>query len=296
MPITCGFEYHRPATLAEALSLLAKYKGRAQLLAGGTDLIVWLKEGATTPEAVIDVKAIPELWHIDLKDGVLRIGSRVTFAELIESELVKKHFPILWEASRTVASCGVRNRATLAGNICSAVPCLDSAPALLVYDACVRVRGASEERDIPIAEWFTGPKRTARLWDEIVVCVELPLPAGPTAGCYVKLGRYQGEDLAQVGLAALAAEGGDWKLAFCAVGPIPRRAGRVEALLRGKKLSPRLLAEAQALVPKEISPISDIRSSREYRLHMAAVMLGRGLQAAAARLSGKGPAYGAKLI
>jgi carbon-monoxide dehydrogenase medium subunit len=296
MPIATDFAYHKPKDLPEATALLTRYQGRAQLMAGGTDLIVWLKEGMKKPEAVIDVKGIPELWHLDVKDDSLAIGARVTFTELIESDLVKQHFPVLWEASRTVASCGVRNRATLAGNLCSAIPSLDGAPALLVYEACVHTRGPVEEREIPISEWFTGPKRTALLPDEIVTAIELPLPRKKSAGCYLKLGRYQGEDLAQVGLAVQAEEGNVWKLAFCAVGPVAKRAERIEALLIGKKLSEALIAKAKALVAKEISPITDIRASSDYRLHMAQVMLERGLKAAAARLSGKGPAYGVSIL
>ena len=276
--ITAEFDYHKPKDLAQALSLLSRYKGRAQILAGGTDLIVWLKEGVKIPEAVIDIKGIAELQRLELKDGVLHVGSRVTFAELIESELVKDHFPVLWEASRTVASTGVRNRATLAGNICSAVPSLDGAPPLLVYDAWVRACNKSEERRIPIAEWFTGPKRTALLTDELVTAIEIPLPHKKSAGCYLKLGRYKGEDLAQVGLAVLTEEGPTYKIAFCAVGPVPKRAAKIEALLKGKKLSDSLIKKAQALVSSEISPIADIRSSKEYRLHMAEVMLERALK------------------
>jgi carbon-monoxide dehydrogenase medium subunit len=190
----------------------------------------------------------------------------------------------------------VRNRATLVGNLCSAFPSLDGAPALLVHGACVHTRGPIEEREIPVAEWFTGPKRTALLTDELVTAVELPLPKKRSSGCYVKLGRYQGEDLAQVGLAVLAEEGNLWKLAFCAVGPVARRAERIEALLKGKRLSGPLIAKAKALVAQSISPITDIRSSADYRLHMAQVMLERGLHAAAARLAGKGPALGTGLI
>ncbi|HAM35677.1 MAG TPA: FAD-binding protein [Elusimicrobia bacterium] len=296
MPITAQFDYHKPKDVPEAAALLSRYKGRAQVLAGGTDLIVWLKTGVKTPEAVIDVKGIPELWHLDAQGDALRVGSRVTFTELIESELVKKHFPVLWEAGRTVASCGVRNRATLAGNICSAIPSLDAAPALLVHEARVRARGSAEERSIPMSEWFIGPKRTALLGDELVTAVELPIPNKKTGGCYVKLGRYQGEDLAQAGLAVLIEPGNSYRLAFCAVGPVPARARRIEALLRGKKLSDPLIAKAQKLVAQEISPISDLRASKEYRLQMAKVMLERGLKTAAARLAGKGPAYGASVL
>jgi len=296
MPITAEFEYHKPADVPEAVRLLARYQGKAQLLAGGTDLLVWLKEGLKSPEALIDVKGIPELQRLELRDGSLRIGARVTFAELIESDLVRQHLPVLWESARTVASCGVRHRATLAGNICSAVPSLDGAPALLVYEARVHAQGPGAAREIPIAAWFTGPKRTALKADELVTSIEVPVPKAKTGGCYAKLGRYRGEDLAQVGLAVLTDAKGDWKVAFCAVGPVPKRAGSIEALLKGRPLSEPLIAKAKALAAQEIAPISDLRASKEYRLHMAQVMLERALGAAAARLAGKAPATGDSVI
>ncbi len=297
MPITVDFAYHKPKDMAEALGLLARYQGRAQLLAGGTDLIVWLKEGLKTPEAVIDIKAVPELKRLELADGVLRVGGRVTFSELIASPLVKKHFPVLWEAARTVASCGVRNRATLAGNICSAIPSLDGGPALLVYEAVVLARSLKGERRIPINEWFTGPKRTALRPDELVVEIELPVPSGKSAGCYAKLGRYRGEDLAQVGLAVAVDDSGNGpRLAFCAVGPVPKRAAKIEAFLKGHRRTAEDMLAAQELVAKEISPIADLRASKEYRLHMAQVMLERALKCAEQRLAGKGPAYGESVL
>ncbi|MBI5244193.1 MAG: xanthine dehydrogenase family protein subunit M [Elusimicrobia bacterium] len=295
MPIACEFEYYKPKTLPEALALLAKHKGKAQALAGGTDLLVWMKEGLRSPEAVVDVKALKELKGLDLKGGALHVGARTTFAELIESKLVKEKFPLLWECSRTVASVGVRNRATLAGNICSAVPSLDSAPALLTYEAVVLVQGSKGKRDIPISQWFTGPKKTALKDGELVLGVKIPLPKKHGA-CYAKLGRYRGEDLAQVGVGIMALANDEYRVAFCAVGPTPMRAKRIENALNGNKLSDELICRAQELVPQEIKPISDIRSSKEYRLHMAGVMLERGLKAAAARLAGEGPAYGESVL
>ena len=132
--------------------------------------------------------------------------------------------------------------------------------------------------------------------DEIVTGVVIPVPKKKTAGIYVKLGRYSGEDLAQVGLAVLIEEENIYRVAFCAVGPIPKRAPKIEALLKGKKLSDALIRKARKLVSQEISPITDIRSSLEYRQLMAEVMLERGLKAAAARLLGKGPALGESLL
>jgi carbon-monoxide dehydrogenase medium subunit len=295
MPITHDFEYYKPGSLAEAVKLLSEYKGAASVLAGGTDLIVWLKENVVAPRALVDIKGIKDLDALALKNGVLRIGARTTFSALIESAVVRAKFPVLWEMARTVASVGVRNRATLAGNICSAIPCLDSAPALLVYEAVVVVQGSLGMRHIPMAEWFVGLKKTARRPDEVVTRIEVPLPK-KHGGCYVKLGRYAGEDLAQVGLAILALSPRGYRVAHCAVAPTPRRMAGVEALLASKPLTPALLKQACARAAREINPIADVRASKEYRQHMCGIMLARGLNAAAARLAGKGPAYGAALL
>jgi carbon-monoxide dehydrogenase medium subunit len=296
MPITTEFEYVKPKDMEEALHVLSLYKEKARALAGGTDLVVHLKEGHARPEVVLDVKALPELAGLSFKDGVLRIGARVTFSELIESPLVKAKFPVLWEASLTVASVGVRNRATVAGNICSAVPSADSAPALALYEAEVLVRSLGGERRIPVGDWFTGPKRTALRPGELVTAVELRLPVKAHGGCYMKLSRYEGEDLAQGGIAVMVLSDHNYRVAACALGPVPRRCPGAEAALNGGKLGPKALEAAKAALLKELSPISDIRSSKEYRLHMAGVMLERALAAAASRLLGKGPAYGTENI
>ncbi|MDA8244530.1 MAG: xanthine dehydrogenase family protein subunit M [Elusimicrobia bacterium] len=292
MPITAEFEYVRPKDMEEALHVFSLYKEKARALAGGTDLVVHLKEGLARPEVVVDVKSLPELAGISLEGGRLRIGALATFTDLIESADVKAKFPVLWEAALTVASTGVRNRATLAGNICSAVPSADSAPALALYEAEVVTRGLGGGRRIPVADWFTGPKATARLPEELVTAVELKLPEKKHGGCYMKLSRYDGEDLAQGGIAVLVFSDNTYRVAACALGPVPGRCRAAEAVLNGGKLGPKLLEKAKAALLGEISPISDIRSSKEYRSHMAQVMLERALQAAVSRLFGKGPEYG----
>jgi len=296
MPIINEFEYRRPKSLDETLRLLKEFKGTGRVLAGGTDLVGWLKEGAHTPRAVVDIKDVPELGGItEGKDGV-HIGARATFSEVLESRLVRRKLPLLWECSRAVACGGIRNRATLAGNICSAVPCMDAAPGLLCYEAGVKVASDSGIRVVPVSQWFLGPKKTAIAESELVTGVVVPVPAGKHAGCYVKLRRYKGEDLAQVGLALLILPKNRYRVAYGAVGPTPMRAERIEAFLEGKRLTPELLAKAKRLVSKEIAPITDVRASKEYRLLLSGVMLERGLLAAQERFKGKGPALGENVI
>jgi CO/xanthine dehydrogenase FAD-binding subunit len=296
MAIAHEFEYFKPESIEGVIELLLKYKGKARLLAGGTDLVVRIKDGLEFPEAVIDIKGLSELGKLEFKNNRLFIGSLVTFNDLIDSKVVEEKFPLLWESSKTIASMGIRNRATIVGNICSAVPSLDSGPVLLVYEANVVVKGSEGERIIPILDWFLGPRKTALNADEFVYGITISLLEKKNGGSYVKLGRYNGEDLAQVGLGILALEGNEYRLAFCAVGPLPCRAKKIEALLNGKSLTDSLIEEAKNLVPEEISPITDVRATKEYRLHMAKIMFERGIKAAVERLNGKGPAYGKKLI
>lgn len=296
MPITCEFEYLKPKDLTAACEMLARYGNKAAVLAGGTDLLVWLKEGMRAPEAVVDVKAIGELHRLEVRHGALLVGASVTFTEIIESATVRSELPLLWECSHSMAFVGVRNRATLAGNICSAVPCLDGAPALLNYGADVLVESADGPREIPVTDWFLGPRRTAIRPGELVAGIRIPLPARKHGACYAKLGRYRGEDLAQVGVGVLALEGDEYRVAFCAVGPVPARALKIEALLNGHPLHAERVRAAQDLLPEEIRPITDIRGSKEYRMHMARIMLARALDAAVARRAGEGPPLGESVL
>jgi carbon-monoxide dehydrogenase medium subunit len=256
-------------------------------------LIPWIREDLVEPEVVIDVKGIDGLNEITLKDDSLVIGSLVTFSDLIDSEKIRTRFPLVFEAARLVGSVGIRNRATMVGNICSAVPSCDSGPVLLVHEAVVLSVGSDGERAIPIGDWFVGPKRTSLGTGRMVTSITLPLPRTDQAGSYVKLGRYNGEDLAQASVAVLAMPGNVYRVAFGAVAPTPVRSQRIESFLAGREPSDSVIDEAKKLVGEETSPIGDVRSSREYRRHMLEVMFERGLRAAAARLGGEGPAYGA---
>ncbi len=290
------FDYAKPVTLSEAISTYKKYGDKARLLLGGTDLVVMLDDGVIQPDIVIDLKGIDELKKLEFDGEFLHIGSRVTFNELIDSEVVKEKFPVLWEASKTVASTGVRNRATLVGNICSAVPSADSAPALLVCNATVVIATDSGDKEVPITEFFVGPRRTILKPGEIVKEVKIRASNKKFGGSYIKLGRYDGEDLAQVGVATVVNEDREYAIAFCAVAPKPVRAKEAEEFLKGKDLTDEVLEEAAKLAVKAISPISDIRASKEYRLYVSGVLVKRSLKTSLARMNGNGPKYGERLV
>jgi carbon-monoxide dehydrogenase medium subunit len=195
-----------------------------------------------------------------------------------------------------VASVGIRNRATMVGNICSAVPCCDSGPILLVYDAAVLVVGPSGKRKVPLHDWFLGPRKTVLKRGEIATGVTLALPRKKYGACFVKLRRYEGEDLAQASVTVLAYADNTYRISFGSVAPRPIRGEKIEALLESRVLSDDLIQEAVRLVPEEIAPITDIRATKEYRMLMVGVMLERGLRAAVGRITGSGPAYGTSVI
>ncbi len=294
MVISHEFDYRRPSSLEDAIGALAEFPGSAWILAGGTDLVAWLRDDAVAPDLVVDIKDVPGLADIALDDRTLSIGSLVTFTDLIESDLIADHAPLLAEMAETVGSTGIRNRATLVGNICSAVPSCDAGPVLLAYDAAVHLAGPAGERTVDINDWFVGLRQTARSDDEVVTRVTIDVRSH--GGIYVKLMRYAGEDLAQAAVAIVVRPDHDFRVAFGAVAPTPFRSARIEDALRGKALDAALVGRVVALVADEISPITDMRASAEYRTRMTEVMLDRGLWAAVGRLSGEGLRYGERVI
>lgn len=296
MTIAQVFDYQRPETLDEAVQMLAGHGGDVRILAGGTDLVAWLRDEAVAPDLLVDIKRIDGLREIADEGDALSIGSLVTFADLINSEAVESRLPLIAEMSATVASTGIRNRATLVGNICSAVPSCDGGPPLLVHGATVHTVGPAGPREVSIDDWFLGPRRTALTTGEIVTKVVVPIPPGGHGAAYVRLSRYEGEDLAQASVAILAPADHRFRIAFGAVAAKPVRAGRIESLLEGEALTPDLVAAATALVAEEISPITDMRASKEFRMRMSEVMLQRGLKASVERLEGNGPSYGTNLM
>ena len=296
MAIAHEFDYVKPGTLRDAVKTLARFGNRASILAGGTDLVSLLAENMARPAALVDIKGIPGLDEIEFKNGVLSIGALVTFSDLRESKLIAHKFPVLREMAGWVASVGIRNRATVVGNLCSAVPCCDSGAVLLVYDALVQVAGPAGKRKVPLRDWFVGPRKTVLKRGEIATGVSVPLPRKKHAACFVKLRRYEGEDLAQASVTVLVLAGHSYRVSFGSVAPRPIRGERIESLLEGRPLSEELLQQAVRLVPEEIAPITDLRATKEYRTHMVCIMLERGLRAAVARLAGNGPEYGTSLI
>jgi len=284
------FAYARPATVAEAVALLEEHGPDARVLAGGTDLIIRLRDGSARPALVVDVKRIAELDpEIRVDDGCLRIGATTVMTDIVADERVGRLFPALVEAAAVVGSVQIRNRATLAGNLCNASPAADTAPALLVYGASIVAVGSAGTRRIPLTEFFIRSGETTLARGELVTAIELPLPDRPTGSAHVRRTRRRGHDLASVTLAVAIDDAGLTRLAYGSVGPRPVLEVDETGILADPTAGDdartavldRLLAAAQP------SPRS-MRASPEYRLAMLRVLAVRAVGTALDRLANGG--------
>ncbi len=284
MAIPYEFGYEKPATLEDALQLLDNKDMIARLLAGGTDLANEIKQGFRVPELLIDIKGLDALEKIETVGNRLHIGALVTFDMIRRSRLIRDNAYILYEAAGLVASSGIRNRATMVGNICSAVACMDSAAPLLVHDAVIHCLSKEGAREVPVQKWFVDNRKTLIRENEMVTHVSLSLPEIKHAGAYQKMMRYAGEDLAQANVGVLLFADGTCHVAFGSVGPVPKRSPKLEAHLKAKETGAESIAEAKEMIDSIIKPITDVRASKEYRMHMTKVMFERAMTAAVERL------------
>lgn len=262
-------KYLKPLTIEEAVSLKSDYGKEGRILAGGTDLIIALKDRALKASAVIDIKAIEEFHSIDLNDEVLTIGGAVTLNEIIDYEAIGGEFQILKDAAKTHANKLLRNRATLAGNICNASPGGDMLPASLVLDGSVELVSKTGKRIIPLKDFFTGVKKTVLKDDEILVRTLFPRKSG--RGIFKKKSRIKGHDLAQVSAAGYISGKGDFKFAVGAAAPIPMlmdNLGVIEDICRQKN-------QIIGKIMSSINPIDDVRASKEYRIAMVRYLSGQ---------------------
>ena len=285
------FEYFAPQSLTEALTLLQERGEGGRALAGGTDLVVQVKEGEKLPipSYLVSLRRIPELRGIDFsaRDG-LRIGATATMAEIAESPLIRERYSALADGAEIVGSIQTMNMATVGGNVCNAAPSADTAPPLLTHEAVAVVAGPQGERELLLEEFWLGPNQTALQPGELLRELRLPAPPANTGGVYVRRTPRKQMDIAVIGVAVLLTLGqGDRieraRIALGAVAPTPVRARKAEAALEGKAASEALFSEAAETAASEASPIDDIRGSAEFRRHLVRVTTERSLLEAAQR-------------
>ncbi len=274
------FEYVAASRLADALSAWAEDAG-AVFFAGGTDLLPQMRSGRRHADRLIDVKHVPELGCIrDLDDGGVAIGAAVPLADIETHPSLVAGFPLLVKCCAAVGAPPLRNRATLAGNICNASPAADTTVALLVLDACVQVFGARGARSIAIADFFLAPGKTALTPGEIVTEIVVPGIAAGFHGSYLRISRRGGMDLATVGVlvGCRTAQGRpQHRVALAAVAPTPLRIREAETLL--DREGPSAAAQAAAIASAACTPITDIRGTAGYRREMVEVLTRRAIAA-----------------
>jgi carbon-monoxide dehydrogenase medium subunit len=261
------FSYIEPGSLSELLDFLKDNGEKSAVFSGGTDLFVTIRAGLVRPEYVVNLKHVPELrvLSFDKKEG-LSIGACVTVNELIEHESVQQNYPILRIAGEELATFQLRNRATVVGNMVTASPCGDMSSPLLCLDASVELLSADGSRTMLLREFITGVKKTQIRPDEIVSRITVPTTYAGAAGGYQKLKRIKGHDLGVVAVAMIRNKE-TMRFSISSAAPTP--------VLLPDFASGTKLEEIQKVAQSSISPIDDVRCTKEYRSFMVDVFIKR---------------------
>lgn len=271
------FEYVAPKTVKEAINLLATYKEKATILAGGTDVVIRLRDEIIDPEFIIDIKHIDELNGIkfDKKEGLF-VGANATMHEIQNDKNVKEFYPFYADACGHVGSKQVRNKATSVGNLCTASPLGDSLTPMYCLDATVVIEGPKGKREVPVREFITFVRKTVLERDELVLGVKFPYVE--CKGIYTKNARRHEVDLSNI-VATILKVGDEYRIAYGSVAPTPIRLVKTEEFLKGKKIDDKVIEEAKKILATEISPISDLRATKEYRVSVSQSILENSLKA-----------------
>jgi carbon-monoxide dehydrogenase medium subunit len=283
------FQYARPDTLADAVALLAEGGPNARVLAGGTDLIIRLRDGSAAPTLVVDVKRVPELAPGIRagEGGSLVIGATTVMTQIAAHPVIRRDLAALAEGAAVVGSVQIRNRATIAGNLCNASPAADTAPALLVHGACVVAAGPAGVRRIALDAFFVRSGVTTLAPGELVIAIEIPAPpAGRIASAHQRRTRRRGHDLASVTVACGVDASGSTRVAFGSVGPRPLLRVDTTGVLASPDASDEARAGVFETIFADASPSArSMRAGPEYRLAMLRVLGRRALATALDRLA-----------
>ncbi len=274
------FNYHRPATLTEALDLLAAHGDDAKVLAGGQSLLPVMALRLGRPDHVVDIAAIDELKHIATASGALSLGAMVRHAQAETSPMVAEHAPVVAAALPHVGHRAIRNRGTVVGSIAHADAAAEMPAVCLTLGATLHLASATGTREIAAADFFLGFFTTAALPEELVTSVTFPPWSATSGGAVVEISRRHG-DYAMCGLACAidVADGviESAALSFFGVASTPIRVAEAEAIVVGQRPSPALFAQAAEVVADVLSPDSDIHATANHRRQIAAVLTRRGL-------------------
>ena len=269
------FDYIRPASLAEASQFLHDHAGAARPLLGGTDIFVRMRDGDWKDRYLVDVKHLEGMREISYDPSTgLKIGAAVNMNQVIVFPGVGKHYPMLAQATHSVASYQLRTRATIVGNLCNASPAGDTIGSCMLLDGVLNIHGMNGMRREPLVSFFLGPGMTILNPGDIVTSIQFPVPKPGSVGKYLKHGRNQTSDLAIVGITVIGypdeslPSGFRMKLALASVAPVPLVVKQVEAILSQNTIGNEILAEAAQAAMEACSPIDDVRGSARYRKRM----------------------------
>jgi carbon-monoxide dehydrogenase medium subunit len=282
------FEYRTPKNLKEVNATLKEFGGDAKLIAGGTALVIMMKQRLVRPSCLVSLRSVRGLNGIELKNGGIAIGGLATHREVEGSPLIRRRLPMLAETYHHVATLRVRNMATVGGGLAHADPNQDPPPSLIALGATVKATSADGSRTIPLDEFFKDYYETVLNENEIITEVMVPKPAPNTGAAYIKFLPRTADDYATVSAAAVLTLDktkktiADVRIALGSVGVTPIRATAAEALLRGQPLKSEAFAEAGEKAKEAVDPVSDFRGSAGYKKDMAAVFVRRALEKALA--------------
>jgi CO/xanthine dehydrogenase FAD-binding subunit len=282
------FDLYQPTTLHEASRLLKDNGAGGRFLAGGTDLVIAIKEKGLVPKYLVDLKKVPGLSGIQENvDGSITIGALTTMREIETDPLLSKKYPFLCQSAAEVGSIQIRNRATVGGNMANATPSADVAPSLIALDAIAKIVGAAGERTVALEEFFRGPGQSIMSPEEILTEIIIPKTSPQLVGEYIKFSPRDMMDLAYVGVAVIYNLAADKRcngvrIVLGAVAPTPIRARQAESVLEAQILTESLATTAGEEAAKASKPISDVRSSADYRRAMVSAMTKRAILNAAA--------------
>ena len=275
------FEYLKPTSISEAISLHQSYGDQAHYIAGGTDVMVKIKEGKISPHHVISLKRLQGLDHIAYENGELTIGAMVTHRMLELSPIIRKECPILIDAVENIGSVQIRNVATIGGNIVNAVPSADSAVPLITLGAEVRLQGPEGKRAIALEDFFIGPGKTVLKDGEILLEIVIPKQLPHTGAAYWKHTRRAAMELPILGVAVLMSLNDDMqtcteaRIGLGVVAPTPMRAKNAEAILKGNKVDDEILKKAGKAAAQECKARDSFRGKAWYRRDMVEVFVQR---------------------
>jgi carbon-monoxide dehydrogenase medium subunit len=285
-----SFDYERPASLEEALGLLAAHGDEAKLMAGGQSLIPLLKLRLAAPGVLVDIGRVPGLAAVDVQGGALTIGARTRHVDIERSAALRSRYPILTEAAPQISDPLIRNAGTVGGSICHADPSGDWGAVMLALNAEFVVRSTRGERRIPATSFFDGPFTTILEPDEILTEIHVPAPGERSGGAYLKLERKIGDfATAAVAVQVEMANGhiGRAGIGLTSVGPTNLKATRAEEALAGAEPNDAVIDEAARLAAAACDPRSDVRGSADYKRDVVRVFVKRGLKSAIARARGE---------